>query len=301
MGIFNCLLDYKRFSWSRQYFVKGFPRTNYNDRMSTYSYSKNPPQGFKVTVCELADDVHRFEEQWQALTEHVARQRSQLVLLPEMPFSDWFSRLPEFNLVVWRTALAAHDTWLARLPELAPAIVLSSRPVEKGRKRINEAYVWDIQNGYQAMHTKAYLPDEDRFWEASWYQRGAREFKPYQVGAIKLGVSVCTELWFMQHARQYGQQGIHILANPRATERQTNEKWLAGGQAAAVISGAYCLSSNRVGAADDPGAMGGMGWVIGPDGDVLGRTSAGKPFVTVEISLGKADQAKYTYPRYVED
>lgn len=45
--------------------------------------------------------------------------------------------------------------------------------------------------------------------------------------------------------------------------------------------------------------LGGQGWIIGPDGEVLGMTSSEQPFVTVDIDLSLADRAKDTYPRYV--
>jgi N-carbamoylputrescine amidase len=47
--------------------------------------------------------------------------------------------------------------------------------------------------------------------------------------------------------------------------------------------------------------FGGQGWIIGPDGEVLGLTSAENPFLTLEIDWRKADLAKKTYPRYIPD
>jgi N-carbamoylputrescine amidase len=263
----------------------------------------------KVTVCQLADDMHRLEADWAALVEHVHSHGSRLVLLPEMPFGRWFAWEPQFDPAVWQAAMEAHERWLLRLAELSPALVLGSRPVERGGLRQNEGFAWDAQNGYRAAHTKYYLPDEDRFWEASWYQRGNGDFTPLNVATfersnvatLKAGFLICTELWFMQRARAYGKQDIHILANPRATERSTCDKWLAGGRAAAVVSGAYCLSSNRAAAGDRPEEMGGLGWVISPDGEVLGVTSQERSFVTAEIDLAAAERAKFTYPRYVLD
>jgi len=45
--------------------------------------------------------------------------------------------------------------------------------------------------------------------------------------------------------------------------------------------------------------LGGQGWIVGPDGQVLGLTSRERAFVTVEIDLREAERAKQTYPRYV--
>jgi predicted amidohydrolase len=250
----------------------------------------------RVTVCELNDFPEAFAVDWQRLRAHVRAEGSQLVVLPEMPFAAWFAISPNFDKQVWQGVVQVHDSWLARLGELGANGVVSSRPRNAGTQRLNEGFVWEPKAGYRPAHQKYYLPDETGFWEASWYQRGDGDFLPIQYGAIKMGFLICTELWFMQHARAYGQQGVHLLVSPRATGKATVDKWLAGGRAAAVISGAFSLSSNHF----DPQAdLGGQGWVIDPDGKVLAITSQEEPFVTVEINLDDAVQAKTTYPRYV--
>lgn len=253
----------------------------------------------KVTVCQLRNKPEALAEDWEALVAHVQAQGSDLVLFPEMAFSPWLAWDRKVNLVRWDTAVAHHDEWQIRFHELAPALLLGSRPVNRGRQRFNEGFVWDEINSYRTAHTKVYLPDETNFWEASWYHRGGGDFSPIQSGPFKIGFMICTDLWFMQHARAYGQAGVHIIANPRATEDVTADKWLAGGRANAVIAGAYGLSSNLVTDGRPQANMGGQGWIISPDGDVLGLTSRTEPFITQTIDLAVADAAKETYPRYV--
>jgi N-carbamoylputrescine amidase len=77
---------------------------------------------------------------------------------------------------------------------------------------------------------------------------------------------------------------------------------VVGGQAAAVVSGAFCLSSNLAGKTPQGGDYAGVGWIIEPgEGKVLGLTSEAQPFLTLDIDLAEADRAKATYPRYVID
>jgi N-carbamoylputrescine amidase len=253
----------------------------------------------RVTVCELNDALNDFAREWDQLVAHVRSETSELVLLPEMPFSPWFAVKERFDEEVWQQAVATHDVWLARLAELGPAVVLGSRPMNQDGRRLNQGFVWDQNAGYRAAHLKFYLPNEPGFWEASWYERGDGRFIPTNCGALSIGFQICTDLWFMKHSRVYGQAGVHLIVNPRATERSTSDKWLVGGRAAAVIAGAFCLSSNRVSAEDQNVVFGGKGWIIGPDGEVLGLTSSAHPFVTIEIDLKEAERAKATYPRYV--
>ena len=251
----------------------------------------------KVTVCQLRNDPDGLTADWEALVAHVQAAGSHLVLLPEMPFYPWPFRRQAFDPNAWKAAVAAHDRWQARFPELAPAVVAGSRPVDDVG-RYNEGFLWG-DGAYRAIHRKVYLPDEDGFWEASWYDRGVASFQAVTAGPARAGFLICTELWFMRHARAYGQAGVHLLLTPRATERRTVDKWLAGGRAAAVISGAYSLSSNRVGDRKRPADLGGRGWIVDPDGEVLAITTGEQPFVTVDVDLAHADHAKETYPRYV--
>ncbi len=255
----------------------------------------------KVTVCQISDDDPGRERDWEALAAHVAAQKSQLVLLPELPFHAWFARQRLFNPDTWQATVLSHQTWLSRLAELAPAAVLATRPVEQDGLRLNEGFAWNVERGYRTVHHKYYLPDDEGFWEASWYQRGSDDFTPLQLGSLKIGFLICSELWFAQRARAYGKQGVHLLVTPRCTMGATTDKWLAGGRAAAVAAGAYGLSSNHVSPPDDPLGLGGRGWIINPDGDVLGVTSPEYPFLTVEIDPAEAEHAKTTYPRYIPD
>src|SRR5262245_57613368 len=94
-------------------------------------------------------------------------------------------------------------------------------------------------------------------------------------------------------------EGVHIIVTPRATPQATSDKWLVGERATAVVSGAYSLSSNHVSFVSDPVHFGGQGWIIGPEGEVLGLTSQERPFVTIEIALEVAEMAKHTYARYI--
>jgi len=261
-----------------------------------------------VTVCQLRSEPGALQDDWEQLARHVRETKSDLVLLPEMPFYPWPFWRETFVPDVWDAAVRAHDAWQARLKELAPAVVTGSRPVIENGRRLNRGFSWrpEANDPLSLGHSKFYLPDEAGFWEASWYARGDGSFDSealvlnYDV-TVCTGFLICTELWFMHSARAYGQAGADLLLSPRATERRTVDKWLAGGRVAAVISGAYSLSSNHYREGDGPVDLGGLGWVIGPDGEVLALTTPRNPFVTMTIDLSRAQRAKHTYPRYVEE
>jgi N-carbamoylputrescine amidase len=249
----------------------------------------------KVTVCEMPDDPSEFEGAWRRLSRHVRRESSDLVLLPEMTFSHWFCVSPKFDPKVWKQAVRDHSSWIGRIGELGAPVVLGSRPADRGGRRLNEGFVW-TKGKTRAVHHKSYLPNEGGFYEASWYQRGDRKFTPFQASGWTSGFMICSDLWSMASARSYGKCGVGMIAVPRSTPEASVEKWIAGGKVAAVLAGAYCLSSNRAGSREGV-SFAGRGWVIDPDGRALGLTSAGRPFVTADIEKAAARKSKSTYPR----
>jgi N-carbamoylputrescine amidase len=93
-----------------------------------------------------------FEEEWQKLVNHVKSEGSDLVLLPEMPFFSWIAHTNLVDVEVWRASIVQHDRWISRFAELTPAVVVSSRPVIKGSKRLNEAFVWDEMAEFWEQH-----------------------------------------------------------------------------------------------------------------------------------------------------
>ena len=252
----------------------------------------------KATITQL--DASKIESEWQRLKDHAAANESHLVLLPEMCFAPWFCAQATPDESTWHSAVSAHERWLQRLPELPAQIIAGSAPRDIQGKRHNIAYLWSRDTGLRWAHGKTYLPNDEGYWEAEWYDRAPVEFQAAPLDDLTVGFMICTEIWFMRHAREYGKQGAHLLLNPRSTPRHTNAKWLAGGQTAAVIAGAFCLSSNHAGQTGDL-RLGGMGWICEPDGEVLATTSEEQPFVTLDLDLALADRAKSTYPRYVDD
>jgi len=254
----------------------------------------------KTTVCQLPDDTDELKEAWKRLAEHVQNETSEMVLLPEMPFHRWIAQSKKGNPEVWRRAVEKHDRWHERLSDLSPAVVLGSRPVIRRDINLNEGFIEEPEGPYRSAHHKHYLPQEKWFWEASWYEPGKDDFTVYQAGEAEIGFLICTEMWVMERAVDYGQKGANLIATPRATELKTAEKWLTGGRVCAINAGAYHISSNRYGP-DQTGSFefGGQGWIADPDGKVLGVTSDESPFFTADLNLAAADKAKETYPRYV--
>lgn len=253
----------------------------------------------RITVCQLGDTQDEFLASWYLLVDHVQKSNPDLVLLPEMPFYPWFVHKRQYDPEIWKKAVSAHEQSERFIQELSPASVLGTKPINEGNRRYNQAFLWTPQSRFQAAHTKYHLPDEDGFWEKTWYHRGDGVFAPIPYLKAQIGFLICSDIWFFEHSRAYGKKGVHIIACPRATPKSTLDKWLAGGRTSAVVSGAFCISSNKF--SQHTPYLGGLGWVTDPEGHVMGVTSRKQPFLTAEIDPNLADHAKHTYPRYVSD
>ena len=252
----------------------------------------------RITVCQLPDERERFDAAWQGLCAHTRDERSELVLLPELPFARWFAVRRTFDARTWRETTEAHRHWESRLRELGAPAVIGTRAVERDAQRLNEAFIATPERT-SAFHHKRYLPDEEGFWEASWYQRGDGVFDLVKANGAAVGAQICTEMWMLDVSRDYGLRGADIIVVPRATPVTTRDRWVVGGRAAAIVSGAFCISSNRSGASSDGAPFAGQGWIIDPEGEVIALTSDAEPCVTRDLDLDRARKAKATYPRYV--
>ena len=256
----------------------------------------------KVTVCQLDNRSLYLDAMLAGLEQHLKQENSDFLLLPEMCFAEWLAADPIADGARWKSAVLEHEKRIRQLHQLGVAAVVATRPIiRRSGSHRNQAYLWTSAGGLQGIHEKYYLPDEADYWENSWYDRGQPTYELARVQDVRIGIQICTEMWFFEWARHYARAQADILCVPRATPHGTLEKWLAGGQAAAVCSGAYCLSSNLWNPPGSKANLGGQGWVIDPDGVVLARTDEETPFRTVKIDLKYARRSKTTYPRYVRE
>ncbi|MFP7654248.1 carbon-nitrogen hydrolase family protein [Chryseobacterium proteolyticum] len=251
----------------------------------------------KVTVCELSNDRKEFLKDWRTLQDHLVHNKTDLLLLPEMPFYSWFAINKEVSQDIQQKSVEQHQLWIKEVEKLEAKYIVYSAPEIVDTKFYNTAFVFQRGKGHRRIHTKSLFPEEDHFWEESWFDREDNiSFETVQLDELKIGVLMCTELWFTEYARRYGKQNADILLCPRATGKSSVEQWLTCGKASAIISGTYCLSSNRSGK-NDEFEWGGTGWIIEPvTGNVLEYTAPDRKFVTYSIDLKRSVEAKKEYP-----
>jgi len=257
----------------------------------------------KVTVCELSDNESKFIDDWNSLKIHLDQNKTDLLLLPEMPFSKWIASEKKINNRYKTESVAKHERWLIEMEQLNAKQIVYSKPVIAADKFFNTAFVFEKGRGHFKIHTKSFFPEEPHFWEETWYNpEDPKSFELLEIGGIRIGVLLCTEMWFTENARGYGKAGIDILLCPRATGVDSRDQWIRCGQTLSIISGAYCLSSNKSGIGDYHFQWGGNGWIAEPmNGNLLGITSTDEKFITKEIDINRSRNAKNEYPLYVKE
>jgi N-carbamoylputrescine amidase len=70
---------------------------------------------------------------------------------------------------------------------------------------------------------------------------------------------------------------------------------------AAIVSGSYVISANRLGQSGNGPDFGGRGFACAPDGQVIAETSPALPLATIELDLSFSHRQKSEYPCYVVD
>ncbi len=253
----------------------------------------------KISVCQLPDYLSPNDPAWLGWVRHIERERPELALLNELPFGGWVATGATFNEDVAEASIHSHEAALLALREVHTAII-ASRPVRGKWALCNEAFL--MAGGlYQLIHHKHYFPEEPGFFEQTWFATERSGFEVVEYNGVRIGVLLCTELMFTEWARHYRRRGAHVLVCPRASSGAAGH-WDTAARMAALVSGCYVLSSNRVsyGAGRVP-SFGGRGFAYSPTGDLLAETSQAMPFACVNVDLKQVAEAQRNYPCNVRE
>lgn len=253
----------------------------------------------RIAFVEWPDNLSTNHPRWRELKEAVAAARPDILVTNEMPFGPWIAEGAVFSQNEAALSVSAHEKGIEGLISLGIPAVISSRPVWNGIRLANEAFV--LENGVvRPLHRKQYFPNESGWFESEWYAGDDSGFALAEVLGIKAGVLVCTEVMFNERARAYGKQGASLVVVPRASGVD-QESWKIAGAMAALVSGAYVVSSNRVGRSKGGTVFGGGGFAFAPGGKLLAVTTAVNFVQALELDPEISVRARREYPCYVPE
>lgn len=254
----------------------------------------------RLAVVDSTAELLPGDRSWRDLVRRTRDARPDLLLLNELPFGRWPAAEAEPSEAQRAESRRLHDEGIGRLGELGVPVVLGTRPALEEGKNVNQGFVWTRDAGFHPIHTKQFFPNEPGYWETRWFERGATHFTVAEAGRVRVGFLICTEIWFVEWARHYGRQGADLIVCPRATPPGSVDRWRVAMQMAAIVSGCYVATSNRVGRDARGETFAGYGWIVDPSGAVVAETSAAEPLVCAELDLALVRRAKGEYPCYVE-
>jgi N-carbamoylputrescine amidase len=253
----------------------------------------------RVAFVEWPEGLSTDHPHWDELKNSVRAAHPHILLTNELPFGPWLADNAIFSERDANLSIGAHEHGLKGLIALNLPAVISSRPVWNGKRLANEAFV--LQNGVvRPLHRKQYFPNEPGWFESEWYAGDDSGFATAEILNIRVGVLVCTEAMFNERARAYGKQKTSLIVIPRASGTDI-ESWKIAGAMAALVSGAYVVSSNRTGRSPGGTEFGGGGFAYAPHGRLLAVTTPANPALTLDLDPENSARAQRDYPCYVPE
>lgn len=255
----------------------------------------------QLTVA-LITDVFPHEVDAPRLHGHLRAARdlgADLAVLPELPLNPWapLTRHPSHTDAEDprgpRHQLLAETARATGLPVLGGAIV---RDPATGRRH-NTALLFGAAGQPVLHYRKVHLPDEEGYWEAHHYEPGDEIHPPARLAGWTLGVQICSDANRPQGCNALAAMGAQVILVPRATPPETWARWELVLRANAVTSCAYVISVNRPGARSG-GVIGGPSVAIGPNGDILVKTT--DPVAVVTLQRAALEAARQEYPGYLD-
>jgi N-carbamoylputrescine amidase len=253
----------------------------------------------RVGFVQWPDGLIPDTDIWSAVAAEVTRSAPEVLITNEMPFGPWLAASPNFDVGRAKESVQIHEDGLGALQALKVPIVISSRPVIAGGRLANEAFI--LERGcFRFLHQKHFFPAEEGWFESEWFGTAKPGFEVIEIDGLRIGALICTELMFNERARAYGRAGAHLIAVPRASGRSL-AMWKTAGAMAAIASGCYVVSSNRVGSDSGGPTFGGGAYAFTPDGSLLSESNEGRSIIVFDLDKVLAEEQKSRYPVYVAE
>ena len=157
-------------------------------------------------------------EYYAARIREAVKPDTQLVVLPELVFTDYFP-ITE-NMENFAQAMSLDAPELKALINLAAElkITLTIPFYEKRSEGVyhNSMLVAEPDGSISAHYRKMHIPDDPGFYEKYYFIPGDKGFVVADSAAGKLGLLICWDQWFPEAARLNAIKGAQVLIYPTA-------------------------------------------------------------------------------------
>lgn len=243
------------------------------------------------------------------LREQIARAAvsgAQLIALPEAceflhPDNAEFGRharpVPEHPAAIELAAAArAANAWL---------LVGSLSVRGEGGKLANRSILFTPAGEIRATYDKINLfdaaPGEKESLESRLYQRGDKACV-VDIGAARLGLSICYDLRFPQLYRALAKAGAQVLAIPAAFMKLTGEAhWHTLVRARAIETGCFVLAPAQCGRPHPGRESYGHSLVVNPWGEVIAEAGTEPATIIADLDLAQVAEARRRIPSITQE
>ncbi|MEL6677953.1 MAG: carbon-nitrogen hydrolase family protein, partial [Pseudomonadota bacterium] len=212
-------------------------------------------------------------------------------LLPELPFGPWLAEADEFDRDRAVFSLTRHDQGLRALASTGAGIAfITSRPMSGGTRLFNTAVILHPSGAVDSLHDKQVFSDTPGWHETTHFVPGPVRSGRLTVGRWRIATLLSAEAMFPELARAHGRAGADLILVPRASGADV-ELWRISLRMAALASGSFVASANKVG-----GCFTGGGMIVAPDGTVLTETTPDAPVGLADLDRSVSLAAKTHFP-----
>jgi predicted amidohydrolase len=153
-----------------------------------------------------------------------------------------------------------------------------------------------VHASYDKINLFDAAPGEQESLESRIYERG-RTARVVDIGAARLGLSICYDLRVPALYRALAQAGAQILAVPSAFMQVTGEAhWHVLLRARAIETGCFVIAPAQCGVPHEGRASYGHSLIVGPWGDVLGDAGPEPGVVVADLDLAQVTRARRRIP-----
>lgn len=185
--------------------------------------------------------------------------------------------------------------------ELGVHVHIGSTAIARDDGKVaNRAFLFAPDGSLITTYDKVHMFDVDldngESWRESATYEPGRETVVADLGAVRLGLSVCYDLRFPQLFRAQALAGAQVLTLPAAFTRQTGEAhWHALLRARAIENGAFVIAAAQGGKHEDERETFGHSMVVDPWGSIVAEADHDEPAVVVadiDVAASAAARAK---------
>jgi predicted amidohydrolase len=202
----------------------------------------------------------------------------------------------------------AIPAFAALAKELSITLLIGSLAVRLAERRAaNRSFLFAPDGQLLATYDKAHMFDVglgqgETYRESANYQAGDR-LVVADIGAARLGLSICYDVRFAYLYRRLAQAGAQILTVPAAFTRPTGRAhWEVLLRARAIETGSWVIAPAQAGLHEDGRRTWGHSMIVDPWGAVTAMLDHDEPGILVaELNMDKVADARSRIPALLHD